>query len=229
MYSLLLRFSSRTSDDYKSFNDFVSLCFDNEYISQSLYDAKEEMIKAVSSLDMPTDAKKKVLHVANRELERQAKHNQIIDKISVEKAVDKSLDNFYTEFEKMKDDEKCKAILETEKAKYAEGHEDALKAIASKKAKGIVHRNKILSWFITLVISFLTIGFLGYAIFVFVVEKTFSNVGGWILGVIGLLGLPSIVVSMVKTIKNSFLETNYDKVYNKELLKNRNLIDAPKT
>ena len=67
MYSLMLRFSTRTKNDYKSFNNFVSLRFTNDFFAENNVWAKEEMIEEINNLEMPDNAKKTILYAANKE------------------------------------------------------------------------------------------------------------------------------------------------------------------
>ena len=60
MFSLLLRYTGRTNDDYRSFNTFLSMRFGAEFLDDEERVLKEEIIDEVSRLDIPSDAKRRV-------------------------------------------------------------------------------------------------------------------------------------------------------------------------
>ena len=225
MYSMMLRFSSRTPDDYKSFNDFVLLSFSSEYITESEYQVKEDLVCAINDLDVPGDAKKKILNYANRELEKQTHKKSEHNEKAVADAVKAGLDNFYSEFNQIKEVEKNEAKKESSKAGYQEGYETAVKNIAKKRANAIVKRRKIIGWMITVFLFVLTIALTIGCICIFVTEKDIKSISGWIMAILALLGGVSIVITTIVNIRKLIVDINYEEIYNKELDKQKMLAE----
>ena len=220
MYSLMLRFSARTKDDYRSFNEFVSLRFASEYPSENVTKAKEEMIGIINELELPDNAKKTILHAANRELNRQIKENTgVIDDVLIHDVVDKEVDTFYEEFEQEKDKEKELAVSKAEKDGYQKGYNDSLETTATLNANKIILKHKIINVVIVASFILLTLSFAAWSIINFINDKGLKTKSDWILAIIALFGFVATIISFILKNKNKLLCIDFQKIYNKELAK----------
>lgn len=223
MYSMMLRFSNRTKDDYKSFNDFVLLSFSNENVTEDEQKAKEDLVCAINELEIPDDAKKKVLYFANRELEKQTRKKTEFTEHTVAEAINVGLDNFFEEFENEKDKEKEDAVAKTGAEKYKEGYDSAIEDIAMCNTNKRIKMIKGFGWVISFFLMSVTILLIVLCLIVFVKEKDIKSVSGWILAGFSLVSFASLCITGIKNIKKDLFRINSEKIYKKELEKQRAL------
>ena len=111
IYTILLRFSERSSDDFKSYSKFllfgINYCFENS----SIIKLKNEILKKISLIDEASDYKKLIVIETNRIIENKIINKEIIENSDV--IIDKAYDNLIAELfdENEKKNEKEKKIL----------------------------------------------------------------------------------------------------------------------
>ena len=80
VYSLLLHFSERTSDDFRSFNEFVGTSIVFLYDKKSALESKSMIAKALNSdLDFSSDTKKKIYLKASEIIDKKVYIDETID------------------------------------------------------------------------------------------------------------------------------------------------------
>lgn len=226
MYSMMLRFSNRTKDDYKSFNDFVLLSFSSEHLTEDEQKAKEDLVCAINELEIPDDAKKKVLYFANRELEKQTRKKTEFTEQTVAKAIDVGLDNFFEEFESEKDKEKEDAVAKTSVEKYKEGYNSAIENIAMNNTNKRIKMIKRIGWAISFFLMLVTILLTVFCLIVFIKEQDIKSISGWILACFSLISFVCLCFTGIKNIKKNLFHINSEKIYKKELTKQKDLAKA---
>lgn len=89
MYSLLLRFSSRTEDDIKSFNDFLGASLLYYYDNERAISSKTAIARAINKVAMSSEMKKRIFVCANAIVDRYAWSSNE-DEIDIVKILDES-------------------------------------------------------------------------------------------------------------------------------------------
>lgn len=223
MYSIMLRFSTRTNDDYRSFNNFLSIRLSDDNMSEQEYALKEEMIEEINNLDLPLDAKKTIAFEANKEIVNQM-HDTSPENIVVKDIVNKKADDFYNEFERFKDEEKDKAVEEAEKENYKKGFDDAIKKSANENATKRIKRNKVLRFIIVCLTILLSVSLIAFSIYAFLAEQGDKTSYGWFCMISGLAGAISIPVQLHSYVKNKWFCIDFGTIYEKELIKEQKRI-----
>lgn len=104
MYSLLLRFSSRTEDDIKSFNDFLGASLLYYYDNERAMSSKTAIARAINKVAMSSEMKKRIFACANAIVDRYAWSSNE-DEIDIVKVLDESSVSAAMELEQEKNAE----------------------------------------------------------------------------------------------------------------------------
>lgn len=216
MFSLMLRFTGRTSDDYRSFNTFLSMRFGTDYLNEDERKMKEEIIDEVSRLDIPADAKRRVIVSASKSLTKElANSNAIPD---LETIISKEVDHFYKEYEEFNYQEKAKAVEEAKQQGNTEGTKTTLEAIARLNASKRRKRNLFVRTTIISLISLIILGLIALCV-IEIINKgtiTFNSIMGIVGGVASIAGL---VISLLLMLNNKVFIVNKETLFEKELTK----------
>ncbi len=219
MYSILLKFTNRTKNDYRSFNNFISLGIysDSDLFGDLKF--KEEIVKIINDLDEPSNVKSKILYISNNMLSNNGEFDSRCSSVEPVEVVEKSKAYFYNELNKKNEKEKQelithytqeiesikignqKTLEETAEQKYKEGANNLLLQISTKKARIKSIRNRIVRWllFIALLAGVITAVIFGILFFV---NEGVNSVVAWISLVSGIIGIIcSVVIPLFKRIK----------------------------
>lgn len=149
VYSLLLRFCARTTDDIKSFGNFIQLSVNQNFYSDEFYSIKKSLIDEVNKLEEPNEVKERILFISNEILTNSTK--TYVTNEEIVEAVKQGTNSFFAELDKQhnvelakKDEEKEIEKSEAYNKGLTEGEDSVYKDFASR----IKNRNHIINNFI---------------------------------------------------------------------------------
>lgn len=237
MYSVLLRFSNRTDDDYRSFSCFVSLGATNDFLDKDMVDYKTEVLREINSLNETKEIKEQILYFSNAMLIEKTNDygNKSMDlepKELVNQGRESVISKLKEDHEKEKEqlEEKHRSELEALEEKKNEEIEQisneqynkALKEEAQIKSKRLKTRNIILHVLIYLLIIGGCSCLIAFGIKQLINEGV-TSFTGWLQIVVPIIPVVIMFIKPVKqwliSILNKILPTNQEIIFNKCLTK----------
>lgn len=212
MYSVMLRFSNRTKDDYRSFNEFISQRLSCDFWDDDVIAMKQSLIKDFQQLDYPDNVKRSMIYYANNQLEELIDAKKDKD-IQTDEIVKRAQDYFFEEFDEYKDKIKNEEVKRAQDEYYEKGFSTAVEHRIEE-----VYRHKIISYYILAVL--IAIFFVAsISLCLFFVIKDSDSTGTWITGGAAILDLALAMICHVK-IKKPERESIREKVYKRWNIKN---------
>lgn len=221
MYSIILRFSNRSSNDILAFSQFVSVSTNNYYDESNVIELKNRALKIISSIDETIDVKKAIFIETNRIIDSFVESGVAVGEKEIEEkiifdAVDNVVSANNEENAKKLKEEVERATASAASIGMEKGKNEVVDILAGNKAKTIIRLRKAI-----LVLSYVTlIALLALSIYYFfsVEEKTtFLNV----LSIVGFVF--AILFPLTCTLMNRFgvvlMDTNFERVKNKQIKK----------
>ena len=212
MYSVLLRFSSRTVNDYRAFSNFISLGLENDYSNRNLDEYKSELLIEINSLDETPDIKEQILYYSNVMLNKNINGKTGVPELTPTEIVTQGKESVFKDLDKKHEIDKREltdkyeqqiASLKAEKdiavaEAKEEGSDQILKQQALVKAEKKVKYNKLLR---ILTIVLITAGILTLVIFgiIQLTSEGVTSLSGWLQISIPIISLIAIIIKPIRS------------------------------
>lgn len=232
MYSLLLRFSNRGEDDFRSFNEFLSVSVSYYYDDERAIATKAKIAKIIkNNTSYSEEEKTKILVTANNIIDNKVWNEEEIDEQEV---LEDSCLSIAQDIEKEKNEEikainlKHKEQLENERQHsygkgFCEGQQEALEQLANHQTDIAIIARRLIYIAIGAILI-LSICLLVVTIIKFKSNKSIFEEVWFYVSAAGIFGPVIIYIIrsiMFKTLnfKVAFWEINRDEIFNKKLKK----------